>query len=41
LYKLDFSVVLDSWQLLLQGGLAKLGVALTGMTLAVLIGVAG
>jgi polar amino acid transport system permease protein len=40
LYKLDFSVVLDSWQLLLQGGLATLGLALAGMTLDLLIGVA-
>jgi polar amino acid transport system permease protein len=41
LHKLDFSVVLDSWQLLLQGGLVRLSLALAGMTLAVLIGVAG
>ena len=41
LHKLDFSVVLESWRLLLQGGLVRLSLALAGMTLAVLIGVAG
>ena len=41
MHKLDFSVVLDSWLLPLQGGLATLGLALAGMTLALLIDVAG
>jgi len=40
-HKLDFSVVLDGWQLLLQGGLATLALALAGMSLALLIGIAG
>lgn len=41
MHKLDFSVVLDGWQLLLQGGLATLALALAGMSLALLIGIAG
>ena len=38
---LDFSVVFERWPELLRGTLATLGLALAGMTLALVIGVLG
>lgn len=40
-YKLDFSVVFDEMPDLLLGALATLGLALAGMTLALIIGILG